>query len=113
SLFQAGLEMVQIRGTARNPEELAAARFSMRAEPMVRIVPAHGVASKERLVPASPPVGTAAASPGAGAARTLAAGPPDGSGEKRYPVLRLGFQFQVGSGDPLVWPLTVALPDRR
>jgi hypothetical protein len=29
-----------------------------------------------------------------------------------YPVLRISFQFQVGTGKPLVWPLTVAAPER-
>src|SRR5205814_2193799 len=85
-----------------NPEELATARFSMSAAPMLLVVPARGGAGKERLEPA-PAAGTG----GLGTmVRTLSSTARESSREKRYPVLRLSFQFQVGGEKPSAWPRT-------
>ena len=112
--------MVQIRGTVWSPEERAAARLSMTARPMLRIVAARGGASTERLEPAPAASGSAGVparfGPGSAPAPArfgpVSAGASGSVQEKRYPVLQLRFQFQVGAAKPAVRPLTVAMPDR-
>jgi hypothetical protein len=112
-LFQQGLEMVQGRGTDWSPEERAAARLSMTAEPMVRIVAARGGASTERLEPETAKQMTGSAPASSAAVPIASAAVPGRQNEKRYRVLRISFQFQVGAGKPMAGTLTVAAPDRR
>jgi hypothetical protein len=43
---------------------------------------------------------------------TASAAVPGRQNEKRYPVPRISFPFQIGAGKAMAWTLTVAAPGR-